>query len=71
MCSSDLEVGRDVLAVPVTALLALPGGGYAVERRTAAGTERVPVEPGQFADGLVAVRGALRAGDEVVVPDGL
>jgi len=65
------EVGRDVLAVPVTALLALPGGGYAVERRTAAGTERVPVEPGQFADGLVAVRGALRAGDEVVVPDGL
>lgn len=65
------EVSRDALAVPVTALLAEPGGGYAVDEQTPGGAQRVPVEVGQFSDGLVAVTSPqLREGDEVVVPDG-
>jgi peptidoglycan hydrolase-like protein with peptidoglycan-binding domain len=58
----------DALAVPVGALVARPGGGYAVERKTAGGVELVPVEPGQFSDGLVEVTGDIAEGDEVVVP---
>jgi hypothetical protein len=59
--------------VPVTALLAESGGGYAVEI-AGAGTNNnhlVPVSLGLFddADGLVQVTGTgLRAGQEVVVP---
>jgi hypothetical protein len=62
----------DALVVPVTALLAQSGGGYAVE--VAGGGVRnhlVPVSLGLFddADGLVQVTGAgLAAGQEVVVP---
>jgi Putative peptidoglycan binding domain len=60
------------LVVPVNALLALAGGGYAVEVVTAAGVHRlVPVSLGLFddADGLVQVSGSgLRAGQHVVVP---
>ena len=56
--SSGLRHG--VLAVPVSALLALNGGGYAVQR--ADGT-LIAVETGLFADGLVEVSGAgLAAG---------
>jgi hypothetical protein len=63
----------DALVVPVTALLAQSGGGYAVE---VAGTgtsnnHLVPVSLGLFddADGLVQVTGpGLAAGQEVVVP---
>jgi hypothetical protein len=62
----------DVLVVPVNALLALAGGGYAVETVDAAGVHQlVAVKPGLFddADGLVQVSGAgLRAGRRVVVP---
>jgi hypothetical protein len=58
--------------VPVNALLALAGGGYAVEVVNAAGVHRlVPVSLGLFddADGLVQVSGSgLRAGQHVVVP---
>jgi peptidoglycan hydrolase-like protein with peptidoglycan-binding domain len=61
-------LAADALTVPVGALLALAGGGYVVERVTAGGTERVAVEPGQFADGLVEVTGDIAEGDEVVVP---
>ena len=62
----------DVLTVPVTALLARPGGGYAVEI-TGPGTTRtiLPVTVGLFDDaqGLVQVSGpGLRAGQYVVVP---
>lgn len=65
------EVSRNALAVPVTALLAKAGGGYEVEKRTGGGARRVPVEVGQFTDGMVAVTSPqLQAGDEVVVPDG-
>jgi Putative peptidoglycan binding domain len=59
---------RNALVVPVDALLARPGGGYAVEL---AGRNRlVAVRPGLFADGLVAVAGAgIRSGTRVVVPE--
>ena len=60
------------LVVPVTALLARSGGGYAVEVVDPGGTNHlVSVSLGLFddADGLVQVTGpALAAGQEVVVP---
>jgi Putative peptidoglycan binding domain/HlyD family secretion protein len=60
------------LAVPVTALLAQSGGGYAVEVVNAGGINHlVPVSLGLFddADGLVQVTGSgLAAGQNVVVP---
>jgi Putative peptidoglycan binding domain len=61
-----------VLAVPVEALVALAGGGYAVEEVEADGTHQlVAVTPGLFDDaqGLVQVSGnGLAAGQRVVVP---
>ncbi len=61
----------DVLAVPVTALLAQPGGAYAVEVVEPDGTHRlVAVTTGIFDDaqGLVQVSGPqLAAGQSVVV----
>jgi hypothetical protein len=62
----------DALVVPVTALLARSGGGYAVEV-VGAGTRNhvVPVSLGLFddADGLVQVTASrLTAGQKVVVP---
>jgi hypothetical protein len=63
---------HDALAVPVNALLALAGGGYAVEVANPDGTgPLVPVSPGLFDDatGLVQVTGSgLAAGQHVVVP---
>jgi hypothetical protein len=63
---------RGALVVPVTALLAQAGGGYAVEVLGAgARNQLVPVSLGLFddADGLVQVTGpGLAAGQEVVVP---
>jgi peptidoglycan hydrolase-like protein with peptidoglycan-binding domain len=62
----------DALVVPVAALLALTGGGDAVEVIAADGTHRlVGVTLGLFddADGLVQISGsAVRAGSRVVVP---
>ena len=65
------HVEKDVLRVPVTALLALRGGGYAVEVvRPDGRRERVRVTPGTYADGWVALeRGKLAEGDKVVVPE--
>jgi peptidoglycan hydrolase-like protein with peptidoglycan-binding domain len=62
------ERRRNTLVVPVNALLARRGGGYAVEL---AGSGRlVPVRTGLFADGLVTVAGrGIRAGTRVVVPE--
>jgi len=70
----DVEVITDradgVLAVPVTALVALAEGGYAVEVEQADGTTRlVAVDPGMYADGLVEIASdALQPGDRVVAP---
>ena len=62
----------NALVVPVNALIALAGGGYAVEEATAGGTHQLlPVTPGLFDDqaGLVQVTGSrLAAGQRVVVP---
>jgi hypothetical protein len=62
----------DVLTVPVNALLALSGGGYAVEVADPDGTHHlVAVTLGIFDDaaGLVQVSGSgLTAGQHVVVP---
>jgi peptidoglycan hydrolase-like protein with peptidoglycan-binding domain len=64
------ETRKGVLAVPVSALLALAEGGYAVEVVAADGSRRlVGVRLGLFADGLVEVSGGgLAAGAKVVVP---
>jgi hypothetical protein len=63
---------KDALVVPVTALLAQAGGGYAVEVVDAAGLHHlVPVTLGLFDDaqGLVQVTGpGLSVGQNVVVP---
>jgi hypothetical protein len=60
------------LVVPASALLALTGGGYAIEEVNASGVHHlVPVSLGLFddADGLVQVSGpGLAAGQRVVVP---
>jgi multidrug efflux pump subunit AcrA (membrane-fusion protein) len=64
----------NVLVVPIDALLAQPGGGYAVEVVDPDGTHRlVDIAMGivDQADGLVQVIGAgLAAGQRVVVPNG-
>jgi hypothetical protein len=57
------------LAVPITALVALSGGGYGVYVDRAAGRELVGVTPGLFATTLVQVSTSdLHVGDRVEVP---
>jgi hypothetical protein len=64
---SSAAVG--VLTVPVNALLALAEGGYALEiPRADGGIDRIPVEIGEFADGLVEVIGDISEGTVVLVP---
>jgi peptidoglycan hydrolase-like protein with peptidoglycan-binding domain len=60
----------NVLVVPVTALLALAEGGYAVEVVDGNGaTTLVAVDPGLFADGFVEVTASgLEPGMQVLVP---
>ena len=64
------EVAQAVLSVPVSALLALQEGGYAVEIVQSDGSVRlVGVSTGLFADGFVEVAGNGLAPDlEVVIP---
>jgi hypothetical protein len=59
----------DALAVPVTALLALAEGGYAVELAGGGTHHLVGVEVGTFADGWVGISGdGIEPGVKVVVP---
>jgi hypothetical protein len=66
------ETVADVLTAPVTALLALSGGGYAVEVAAANATHTlVPVSIGLFddSDGLVQISGpGLAEGQRIIVP---
>lgn len=71
--SVDVEfvVGKraDVLAVPVAALLALPGGGYGVEVVEGKAVRTVPVVTGLFAGGNVEISGeGIARGMAVRVP---
>jgi hypothetical protein len=59
------ERRRQVLTVPVTALVALAEGGFAVRRE---GGELVAVETGLYSDGYVEVTEGLAEGDVVEVP---
>jgi hypothetical protein len=61
------ETHTNVLLVPVTALLARPGGGYQVRLES---DQYIPVEPGLFdsVSGTVEVSGTLSAGLRVKVP---
>jgi hypothetical protein len=59
----------DVLAVPVSALLALPKGGFGVQVVDAEGTRIVPVKTGMFAAGQVEISGqGVTEGAPVGVP---
>jgi peptidoglycan hydrolase-like protein with peptidoglycan-binding domain len=63
------ERERGVLAVPVEALLALRGGGHALEVERGGTRTLVAVTVGTFADGWVEVAGAgVREGETVVTP---
>jgi hypothetical protein len=65
------QAAKGVLAVPISALLARPGGGYAVELIEGATHRRVAVRTGLFDEtaGLVEVQGAgLAQGATVEVP---
>ena len=64
------EVAKDALAVPVTALLALAEGGYAVEVVEGGKTELVAVDTGMFVNGYVEIKGSkINEGTKVVVPE--
>ena len=62
------SAAKGVLAVPITALVAIGNGRYGVEVADAREARRlVPVTTGAFADGYVAVEGVAQ-GARVVVP---
>ncbi|WP_424862811.1 peptidoglycan-binding protein [Streptomyces sp. MMS24-I29] len=61
----------DALIVPVTALLALDGGGYGVkvaDGADATAARLVTVRLGLVADAKAQISGGIQAGDQVVVP---
>ena len=64
----------NAIVVPVSALLALKEGGYAVQEVTSANpdgtnqTALVGVKTGLFTNGFVQVEGDLKADTDVVVP---
>ncbi|WP_199837002.1 MULTISPECIES: peptidoglycan-binding protein [unclassified Streptomyces] len=63
------ETRKDVLSVPVNALLALPGGGFGIQVVENDRARDVEVELGMFAQGRVEISGdGLREGMKVGVP---
>lgn len=63
------QTARNVLAVPVNALLALQGGGYGVQLVTAGTSHLVGVTTGLYSNNLVQVSGSgISAGMRVEVP---
>jgi hypothetical protein len=64
----------NAIVVPVSALVALKEGGYAVQEVTGTNpdgtnqTKLVGVKPGLFSNGFVQVEGDLKANTDVVVP---
>ncbi|MFC7309535.1 peptidoglycan-binding protein [Streptomyces monticola] len=63
------EAVKGVFSVPVTALVARPEGGYAVEVVEGGTTRLVPVVTKRFADGRVQIEGeGLREGMKIGVP---
>ncbi|MFD5435698.1 peptidoglycan-binding protein [Kitasatospora sp. NPDC127067] len=62
------DTAEDALIVPVTALIALDGGGYGVKVADGATTRLVQVRLGLVADAKAQITGDIRAGDQVVVP---
>lgn len=64
------EVSANVLTVPVPALIALSGGGHAVELIVDGGTQLIGVELGDFVDDHVEIRGDVQEGDRVVMAGG-
>jgi peptidoglycan hydrolase-like protein with peptidoglycan-binding domain len=69
--SLEKERAKNALTVPVSALVALAEGGYAVEVVTASGSTRLlRVEPGMYADSIVEISGeGIEEGMKVVVPE--
>ena len=67
--SLTTEEAANVLAAPISALLALSGGGYGVEIVEPSGTHRlVGVTTGLYSNTLVELRGSgIMAGTKVVV----
>lgn len=59
---------KDVTVVPVNALVAVAGGGFAVDVWNGSSGDLVAVEIGADVDGLVAITGEIEAGQQVVVP---
>ncbi|MEV0370378.1 peptidoglycan-binding protein [Streptomyces sp. NPDC050636] len=63
------EVRKDVLTVPVNALLALPGGGFGVQVVEGGKAREVRVKLGMFGEGRVEISGGgLKEGTKVGVP---
>ncbi|WP_372405332.1 peptidoglycan-binding protein [Streptomyces luteireticuli] len=58
----------DALVVPVTALLALDGGGYGVQVAGGGRTRLVRVQLGLVANAKAQITGEIKAGDQVVIP---
>ena len=68
--SITVQTARNVLAVPVSALLALADGRYGIEVLEHQGTRVIPVETGIFDATRVEIRGtAVAEGMLVVVPN--
>ncbi|MFB7586310.1 peptidoglycan-binding protein [Streptomyces sp. NPDC056169] len=62
------DTATDALIVPVTALLALDGGGYGVKVLDGTTTRLVKVQLGLVADARAQITGDVKSGDRVVIP---